>query len=263
MKRFGFLTLFVLTLFSCQKVIDVDLNEASPQVVLEANYTAEDSTVRVRVSITSNYFDASVSPTVDNATVTIFDQGGNATSVPNIGNGMYELVNYAPQFNSTYTLTVLYNGVQYTANCYLQQPVQLGDITYELAPSLFGFDGGYFVYMRLQDESGVLNNYMVILTRNGQELGDLTDMFLQDDKYTDGNFIERPLFGVEFFDLGDTISMELRSIDQAVYDYYDQLISIAGGGGGAAPANPLSNWDNKALGCFNAYGNNRRSVVIQ
>lgn len=263
MKRLGILSLFILTLVSCQKVIDVDLNEVNSQVVFEANYTAEDSTVRVRVSITSNYFDASASPTIDEASVTIIDQAGNATAVPNVGSGMYVLTNYAPQFNTTYTMTILYNGTLYTAKCYLQQPVQLDEITYDLAPDLFGFEGGYFVYMRLQDEPGILNNYLVVLTRNGDEMDDLTEMFQQDDKFTDGNFIERPLFGGDFFDLGDTIEMELRSLDQTVMDYYSELISIAGGGGGAAPANPTSNWDNKALGCFNAYGNHRRSVVIQ
>lgn len=263
MKRIGILSLFVLTLFSCQKVIDVDLNEADPKVALEANYTAEDSTVRVRISITSNYFDASTSPTVDNATVTITDEAGNATSVPNVGNGMYVLSNYIPQFNTTYTMTILYEGVLYTAKCYLQEPVALDEITYELAPDLFGFEGGYYVYMRLQDQPGIVNNYLVVLTRNGEEYGDLQDLFLQDDVFTDGNFIERPLFGVDFFDLGDTISMELRSVDQAVYDYYGELQSIVSGGGAAAPANPTTNWDNKALGCFNAYGNNRRSVIIQ
>lgn len=263
MKKIGILSLLSLALFSCQKVIDVDLNEANPQVVIEANYTAEDSTVRVRVSITSNYFDASASPTVDNAIVTIKDQAGNVISVPSVGGGDYVLTNYIPQFNTTYTMNVMYNDVNYEANCFLQQPVELSEITYQLIPSFFGQDGGYVVYLRLQDQPDTVNNYLIVLTQNGEELGKLSQMFLQDDLFTDGNFIERPLFGIRFFDAGDTISMELRSVDQAVYDYFGELISIVSGGGGAAPANPTTNWNNKALGYFNAYGNNRRSVVIQ
>lgn len=264
MKQLVAFSLLTLTLFSCQKVIDVDLNEANPQVVLEANYTAEDSTVRVRVSITSNYFDASVSPTVNDAIVTITDQAGNVISVPSVGNGEYVLANYIPQFNTTYTMHVLYNGVDYEAKCYLQQPVPLEEITYEFAPSFFGFDSGYFVYLRLQDQPGIVNNYIVQLSRNGEALDELSELLLQDDLFTDGNFLERPLFGpFDLFQLGDTVDMELRSVDVVVYDYYNEVIGIASGGGGAAPANPTTNWNNSALGYFNAYGNSRRSVIIQ
>ncbi|OFZ10868.1 MAG: hypothetical protein A3D92_01090 [Bacteroidetes bacterium RIFCSPHIGHO2_02_FULL_44_7] len=265
MKQLVAFSLLTLALFSCQKVIDVDLNEANPQVVLEANYTAEDSTVRVRVSITSSYFDASTSPTVDNAIVTITDQAGNVITVPSVGNnGEYVLTNYIPQFNTTYTMNVLYNGVNYEAKCYLQQPVPLEEITYEFTPGFFGLESGYFVYLRIQDEPEILNNYLIVLGLNGTPFSDLSDMFLQDDLFTDGNLLERPLFGAfELFQLGDTVDMELRSVDVAVYDYYNQVIGIASGGGGAAPANPTSNWNNSALGYFNAYGNSRRSVIIQ
>lgn len=264
MKQLVAFSLLTLALFSCQKVIDVDLNEANPQVVLEANYTAEDSTVRVRVSITSNYFDASTSPTVNDAIVTITDQAGNVTAIPSVGNGEYVLANYVPQFNTTYTVHVMYNSVDYEAKCYLKQPVPLDEIIYEFAPSFFGLEGGYFVYLRLQDEPGVVNNYIAQLSRNGDVLDELSELFLQDDLFSDGNFIERPLFGpIDFFQLGDTIDLELRSVDVAIYDYYSEIIGIASGDGGAAPANPTTNWNNSALGYFNAYGNSRRSVIIQ
>lgn len=250
---------------ACQKDITdkVDLNDAAPQVVIEANYTAEDSTVRVKVSYTSSYFETSASPLYNNATIEIKDANGVSTQIPSIGNGMYELSNYVPMFNSYYTMTAVIEGVIYTSTCFLQQPVQLDDMISEFIPGFFGLDGGYVVYMNFQDQADTLNNYLAVLSRNGVPYSDLTEMFLQDDKFTDGNYVSRPLFGVEFFELGDTIEMELRSVDKAVFDYYAEIISIAGGGGGAAPANPTSNWDNKALGCFNAYGNSRKSLVIQ
>ncbi len=264
MKKIVLFSIVALSILACQKVIDVDLNEANPQVVIEANYTAEDSTVRVRVSITSNYFDASASPTVDNAIVTITDQSGNAINVPSTGSGNYVLTNYIPQFNTTYTMNVMYNGVNYEASCYLQDPVQLDDITYEFIPGFFGLDSGYVVYLNLQDPPNIDNNYLIVLSQNGNVLDDFSELFLQDDLFTDGNYLQRPLFGIEFFDYGDTISMELRSIDVRVYDYYNQLIAItAGSGAVAAPANPITNWNNKALGYFSAYGNSRKSVIIQ
>lgn len=265
MKNIFYILIGFVILSSCQKDItdDVDLNNADPQVVIEAIYTAEDSTVRVKVSYTSSYFEQTASPFYDNATINIIDANGLATTVPNIGSGEYVLSNYVPQFNTYYSIKATIEGVEYSSTCFLQEPVQLDDMEAEFIPGFFGLEGGYVVYMNLQDQPDTLNNYFVVLSRNGVPYSDLTEMFLQDDKFTDGNYVSRPLFGVEFFEVGDTIDMELRSVDQAVYDYYAEIISIAGGGGGAAPANPTSNWDNKALGCFNAYGNSRKSLVIQ
>lgn len=260
------LSLFAIGLFfiSCQKEIDVDLNDANPQVVIEAIYTAEDSTVRVHVSKTSSFFDNATPPSVDNATVVITDQFGNSSSVNSIGNGDYLLTNYAPQFNTTYNMTVVVDGTTYQADCKLNQPVALEDITYTLIPGFFGSDSGYVANLRFYDPVGVVNYYAIVLSLNGEEYNELTEIFRQDDLLSDGNFVERPMFGVPFYNMGDTIGMELRSIDEPVYDYLNEIISIAGAGqSAAAPANPTSNWNNKALGYFNAYGNSRKTVVIQ
>lgn len=265
MRQIIIFSVLILGITACQKDItdQVDLNDAEPQVAIEGVYTTEDSTVRVKISYTSSYFNTDPSPLYNNATVQIIDQNGVATSVPFIGNGEYQLSNYIPVFNTYYTMKVVVEGVEYTANCFLQQPVPLDDMTSELIPSYFGFEAGYIVYLNFNDPADTVNNYLAVLSRNGVEFSDLTEMFLQDDKFTDGNYVSRPLFGVDFFDLGDTIDLELRTVDRAVYDYFNEIISIAGGGGGAAPANPTSNWDNDALGYFSAYGNNRKSLIIQ
>jgi len=73
MKKLALLFSCTLLVFSCQKVIDVDLNESNPQTVIEGNYTAEDSTVVVRITNTSSYFNSDASQTVNNADVTITD----------------------------------------------------------------------------------------------------------------------------------------------------------------------------------------------
>lgn len=262
MKRKLIYILPVLLAFvSCQKVIDVDLNEANAVTVIEANYTAEDSTVNVHISMTSSYFDSDPSPLIDNASVTITDHLGVITGVPSIGGGDYQLTNYIPNYGTTYTLTVACNGVTYTAECDMNPAIQLEDITYEYFPGFFGGDGGYGVYLNVNDPVGLGNHYQIILTENGVEHDDLLDMFIQDDLLNDGNFIERPLWG-KFFDTTDVVGMELRSIDGEIYDYINQAIGTAGGQDSAAPGNPDSNWDNGAVGYFSAYSNSRKEVTI-
>lgn len=262
MKNIFYFFSILIVLSSCNKVIDVDLNETDPKFVAEANYTAEDSTVRVQLSLTSSYFDSNPSTTLDNLVVIITDHLGNAQTVPFVSNGYYELTNYIPIFNTNYTLTVQYNGTTYTANSMMHPPVPLEDITYEYFPAFFGLEPGYLAYLRFNDPPGVQNQYIIAVSVNHVEMNKLTDLFLQDDDYSDGNLVERPLFGEEFFQEGDTIGLELRSVDKGVYDYFSEILSIAGGQSSAAPANPKTNWDNKALGYFSAYSNNRREVVI-
>lgn len=255
------LLISIVALSSCTKIIDVDLNESNPKVVLEANYSSEDSTVRVKVSLTSSYFNADPSVDINSAAVTIIDHLGNSIAIPSIENGMYELTNYIPIYNTTYTMNVVYNANSYTANCQMFNAVPLEDITYEYFPSFFGSDPGYAAILNYYDPAGIENYYVVVQTVNSKELNSLTQLILQDDNFTDGNLVERPLFTNNLFELIDTIALELRAIDKVVYDYLNQIISITADQS-SAPGNPNSNWDNDALGYFNCYSSSRKEVII-
>ncbi|TNE77084.1 MAG: DUF4249 domain-containing protein [Bacteroidetes bacterium] len=263
MRHLIFLTALSTVIFSCQKVIDVDLNEANPVVVIEGNYSAEDSTVRVRITQTSNYFDNNVSPELNNALVQIIDQSGTSTNVPFISNGNYTLTGYVPQFNSIYSLSVTVDGKTYVADCKLIAPVTLEPVTYEFFEGFFGAEGGYAPFLNFNDPAGVSNFYSIVLSRNDTTYNTLDDFFTQDDQLTDGNLVERPLFPSNLYKLGDSVHMELRSIDKRIYDYINEAQSISGGQSSAAPGNPTNNWNNGALGYFSAYSSSRQSVIIQ
>jgi hypothetical protein len=51
----------------------------------------------------------------------------------------------------------------------------------------------------------------------------------------------------------DTIQMQLDAIDKPVYDYFNTLQQSTLSQTTAAPANPISNFSNGALGYFSAY----------
>ena len=102
-----------------------------------------------------------------------------------------------------------------------------------------------------------------MISKNGYERSKVTDFILGDDRLTDGNSVSRPLFIDSLFVIGDTIDIELRSIDEKIFKYYSEIQTIAGAGQAtAAPSNPIAIWDNGALGYFSAYGNSRETVVI-
>jgi len=256
------LILGILTIASCQKAIDVDLNDADPVVVIEANYSAEDSTVRVRVTETSNFFSGEEEPTIDNALVTITNQTGVSTQVPFIANGNYVLENYIPEFGTTYTMTVLANGTTYTASCEMLQVINQQPIIYDsIEPGPFSGDGGYLVALTYQDPSEPGNYTAAFVSLNDTLYTELGDITLNDDEFTNGNLVLRPLF-IDLFEIGDKVEIELRTIDKKIFDYYNELISLTNPNS-AAPANPTYQWENRALGYFSAYPSSRQEVIIQ
>ena len=269
MKKLLYLLPIVLVGFSCQKVIDVDLNEAEPKLVIEAIYTAEDSTVRVRITQTSSFFSASGEPTVDNASVSIMDENGVITAIPNVGDGHYQLSNYAPQFGTSYTVSVTHNGTIYTSTCEMNSIVDQLDIFYEESDQAIGgggFGGGesndttYVALLQFIDPAEIGNYYQGTWLLNDTESNSLEEMILLDDNLTNGNNVFFPIFGITF-EPGDSLEIDFRTVDKKIYDYYTELISLTDPSS-AAPANPDYFWSNDALGYFNAYGNSRKYVVF-
>lgn len=256
------LVLGIITFASCQKSIDVDLNETNAVTVIEANYTAEDSTVRVFVTETSSFFSGEPEPTVDNAVVTITDQAGNSQQVPFSSAGWYTLGNYIPNYGTTYTMTVLSDGVTYTATCEMLPLIPQQTIYYDyLEPGPFSGDGGYIVAISYIDPVEEGNFVSAIMSENDSLLTDLGDLSFLDDQFTNGNLVIQPLF-VRLFELGDTIEIEMRTIDEKIFDYYTELMSLTNPDS-AAPANPSYQWTNRALGYFSAHPSSRQSVIIQ
>ncbi len=261
MKKTLYLLGFIALITSCQKVIDVDLNDANPVPVLEANYFANDSTLRLQANFTSNYFGSDAPQSIDNALVTIVDQFGAMTTVPFMSNGYYELSGYAPQFNTTYTLSLTHNGTTYTSSCFLPDTITQLEPTYDFLPNgFFGSGPGYFLNLRYDDPAGLGDHTMAIYTYNDTVAFGVGEYMLNDDQLIDGNTLERPFPG-RFFLQGDSVVIDLRTIDPKVSEYYEQLTALSDPNS-AAPANPDVLWTNDALGYFNCYGSSYRTILL-
>ena len=243
---------------ACKKtIVDIDLNESNPQVVIEANYSAEDSVVRVQLSFTSSYFNNDPSMKIDGATVTITDELGSVQGVPNTVDGSYVLENYVPIINSSYQLDVTYNGEIYNAHCYLNDAVPLEAISYVHYPDEFKYD----VFYGCNDPSGTNDYYRAVVKLGGESQGSKINF---SDEFNDGNFLEHTLSIYGTLSIGDTVKVELRTIDENVYEYFGEIFNLQYSDGSAAvPANPKNNWSNGALGYFSAYSSSRELVVIQ
>lgn len=261
-KQTLYILFFVLSVFSCEKVIDLEVNDTEPKVVIEAIYDATAERVDVKLTKSKNVFESQNFPAVSGAQIEIIDENGVATQLVEQGNGTYELTNYVPVFNTTYSMKVTVEGETYEASDFLPTVVELDSLSQVFEEGSIFADEGYVVYMNFLDPSGD-NYYRAVRTENGEKKTDLGDQFVFDDSFSSENQQSVPFF-TERYEVDDTISVEFRSYSENTYDYYSQLFDIAGESGqSAAPANPDASWTNEALGHFAAYGHDTDTIVIK
>lgn len=106
-------------LSSCEDVVDVDLNEAEPRLVIEASInwfkTTAGNTQSIKLSLSAPFFDETIPPAND-AVVQITDINSNVFNFIEDGTtGIYRNTNFLPVIDEIYTLTINYNDETYTA----------------------------------------------------------------------------------------------------------------------------------------------------
>jgi hypothetical protein len=261
-KRILYIVLLTFVAFSCQKVIDLDVNDVEPQLVIEGNFDAVKEEVRVQISKTKDIFSAADFPVVIGAQVEIVDQANNVSILVDQGNGEYLLENYTPTYGNIYTMRVLVEGTLYEASDLLPSVVPIDSLSQDFQEeSLFG-EAGYVVFTNFTDPV-TENFYRANRVINGDSLTDLGEQFLFDDGFSNGNSQAVPFFTTRQ-QVDDTIVVQFISYSQNSFDYYDQLFEIAGESGqSAAPANPDYSWTNEALGHFATYGYDIDTIIIQ
>lgn len=259
--KFLYFSLFTI-LLSCEKVIDLNVNDIEPKLVIDAEYIASEDLVKVKISQTKDVFSGGDFTFISGAQAEIIDGNGVPTSLTDLGDGNYELTGYVPTYNSGYTMKVTYDGEIYESSDFLYTPVNLDSLTAVFQEeSLFGSEG-YVVFMNFTDPNGP-NYYRAVRFEDGEELTEQGEQFLFDDGFSEGNQQSVPFFS-ERYDVGDTVAVEFRSYSEKTYSFVSELLGIAGESGqSAAPANPNSTWTNDAIGNFAAYGYDLKSIVIE
>jgi hypothetical protein len=248
------LSIISVSITSCTKIIDIDLNDVDKKIIIEANLIEGTNIFNTSVTKTTSYFESIAPTTINNAIVTLND-GVTTQTLTNLGNGNYAIPTYIATENTTYTLTVTDGADVYTAISTMPKKINLDTITYIYQPASAFSDSGYTLFYNFTDPANIANYYRGTLIVNGiKELG-VDNLYIFDDGFTDGNFIQIPVFS-EIYQAGDVITASLYSLNKTNYQFYTTLDQISGGGGGggggsAAPGNPENNWSNDALGNFN------------
>lgn len=258
------LLIMVAGLSSCEKIIDFSLAGSESVLVIEANVSSGKPPFTVFLSKTLPYFGAKTDNTVSGAIVSLRTDKGRPKYFTETSAGNFKLEKTAVLPGYWYNLDVEYDGKLYSARSFLNEMVPIIDIGISYFDGYGLFDSGYKISTYLRDPANRENFYRIKYFINGIPVNDSGEISLYSDKLFDGKVVglgQRTMV----FQETDVLTVELQSIDKATYDYFSTLETISGSvmDQTASPANPISNFNNGALGYFAAFSADRRTFVIK
>jgi hypothetical protein len=260
------LVIFISGLISCQKVIELDLNTTSPQLVVEGNISDQKGPYFVQLSQSVDFNALSI-PTVSGATVDITDQTtGIRDRLTDLSNGLYMtgIVKGIP--GHIYRLRIRTSGEIYEAESVM--PFPAGSLKLEVKQEInddssydeYNADQPfrYRLYYEITDPEQYENYYRFVLYHKNREL---RSRRVFSDQYHNGKIIANDFVIHDSIDFepGDTVGIELQNIDKNTYNFFRTLREGASGLTflSASPANPVTNISNNGLGYFSANSLNK------
>lgn len=210
----------ITTIFtSCTDVIDVEVSEAAPRLVIEASLNWEKGTAgntqSVKLSTSTPYFNNTISSIVTGALVTVTDDtNGTDFIFTEQNNGVYTTSSFIPVVDHVYTLEVVYAGDTYIAHETLKTVVDVEDVYQTIEK---GFDDEALeVNIDFNDPADEENYYFIKIEAQDNLLPVL---FSLSDEFTNGNltsvYYERlkdSNINRENFTAGDSVAIEFYGV---------------------------------------------------
>jgi hypothetical protein len=255
MKHLLIYTLLFTALVACKKEINVDLQNASPNVVIEGIVTNATS-AEVTVSKSVPFSSSNSYPKVAGAVVNITDNGVNY-ELTETKPGTYTNNSLIGIPGHTYNLSVNAEGKEYTSTSAM--PLQVNFDSLLLEKIFWGSESIWVVKPQYTDPAGFGNNYMFTETINGKQY---PDFWVWDDRYVNNSISTIPLLQSDStINTNDTVEVEMRCIDKNVFRYFTALQGSQNNV--TTPANPENKITGGALGYFSAHTTQRKKVKVQ
>ncbi|SKA35818.1 protein of unknown function [Chitinophaga eiseniae] len=252
-----------LFLLSCTKIVEVGLDTAAPQLVIDASIDWIKGTTgheqKIKLSTSTGYYDT-IFPSVSGADIVITNAENTVFSfIENPGTGEYSCSNFHPVIGETYKLRVVLNGETYTAT---ETCIAAPDIDNNIVQNNAGGFGGDEVEITYYyQDNGHEENYY--LHRILSPVSVFPDYKAQDDRNGQGKLLQE-YYSDEDLKSGDKINIRLYGISRRYYDYFRKLLTAAGAGNGpfqTAPGAVRGNIVNQTHFENFAYGYFRLSEV--
>lgn len=250
------------TLYGCEDVIDLEVQDGVPQLVVDAWITNEAKVQEVRLSISQAYFDNSAPKPALNAEVVLFNQDSTAYTFldPN-KDGVYTFdasKNSPIKIGNQYALYIKYDGEEYYSISKVNRVPKIDSLTFEafslpIAPTDGSAKDGFIGEFYARDFEGENDTYWIKSYKNGKfrnapsQITTAYDAGFSPRAKTDGLLfilpIRQSINDNSVSQDKDTLKVELLSITNEAF-YYLQLVNQESTNGGifaTPPANIPTN----------------------
>ncbi|MFT5821943.1 MAG: hypothetical protein ACI8ZM_003199 [Crocinitomix sp.] len=259
-----FVLVFLFIFSSCEKVVQIPLNDADPQIVVEA---VGKSLVGKSYVLLSKTISSSGSPSgierLSGAVVEVSDNvGGYFVFVENPAvDGQYIHPTFSVLPNTNYNLNVAYEGESLSAESRSLTMPQIDSFFVFQSAGAPGQEPGdttnVLIYT-VSDNPDEKNFYRFVLWVNGVKENII---FIETDDLGNGEVYTSPFFGISF-NSSDSVYAELWSMNKQNYDYFSALNSnLNQSPFSAAPSSLPSNIEN-GIGYYGAFMVDTISIII-
>jgi len=227
------LSLSCLLLFcSCEEVVEIDLEETEPRLVIEAslvwNHENDDLPLYILVSKTAPFFSESMPPAVG-AAVKVTTDEGDEYIFEETQPGIYTHEGFTPVLEQDYHLEVAYEEAIYKATESLQTVPELEFVE---QTDNGGFSGEDIELKVFYTDPAAEDNYYLFHFYH-----EMASLQIYDDEFTNGNRTFA-FFSDEELKKGDQVLFEVQGISRRFYEYMYILRSQAGTNGGPFQTQP-------------------------
>jgi hypothetical protein len=266
MKKIYLLLLLIFSI-SCEDVIQVEIDSAEPQIVIEAHITNSLNNNFVKITESTEFYNPNTYKTISNAQVVIKENDKTEYLLEEISPGKYQHNQLVTNPGNKYSISIRVKEKLYSAESYTPIGLKIDSVNYQIKDRPFNKEKYLELHVYFQDNPNQQDFARFVIYKNGEKI---KKIFIYNDRLTNGNYINYFFFDFndESFRLGDKIFVEMQSINSQTYKYFRTLKNATakqakGPFGSAAPANPTSNWNNNALGYFSTFTVSTSSIVLK
>ncbi|MFK7774799.1 MAG: DUF4249 domain-containing protein [Saprospiraceae bacterium] len=276
MKNYFLFLVTILLLTSCEDIIDLELEQNDPQLVVDAWLNDQAGPQVIKLRRTINYLDNSFTPEVTGATITVADINLSDSTINQLyvfededNDGDYVWTPSTPDERlvnegKDYGLLIDLDGDQYVSLSKANRTIPIDSIGYEYREDEVGQPDGIYAQIYAKDADGEGDVYWIKTFKNGTFLNKASEMNLAYDgafgpgSNSDGILFIPPIrFGInrvadsgddaiDDFDvppyvIGDSIRVEIHSLTQEAFFHLFQARTQMTQGDNGLFATPINN----------------------
>ncbi len=276
MKKYFLFLITILLLTSCEDIIDLELEQNEPQLVVDAWLNDQPGPQVIKLRRTIGYLDNSFTPEVTGATITVADINVSDSTINQIyifededNDGDYVWTPSSPDERlvtegKDYGLLIDLDGDQYVSLSKANRTIPIDSIGYEFREDQVGQPDGIYAQIYAKDAVGEGDVYWIKTYKNGVFLNKAQEMNLAYDgafgpgSNSDGILFISPIrfginrvadsgddaiddFDVPPYAIGDSIRVEIHSLTQEAFIHLIQAREQMTQGDNGLFATPINN----------------------